>query len=88
MTHNSEEYDDTDHSCQAFVSGVLCGNPVHANRWSLGYRLCLSCGDQAARDDRASWCVVQPYGKGPYMLVTVPSARQTLLDTNQKAPRS
>lgn len=65
-----------------------CEDEVHANRWSLGYRLCLSCGDSAARAERASWCVIQPYGKGPYMLVTVPSARQTLLDTNQKAPRS
>ena len=83
MTQPSTEYYvPTVYSC------VHCGDDVHANRWSLGYRLCLSCGDSAARADRASWCVVQPYGKGPYMLVTVPSARQTLLDTNQKAPRS
>jgi hypothetical protein len=31
---------------------------------------------------------VQPYGKGPYMLVTSASARQTVMDTNQKQTRS
>lgn len=50
--------------------------------------LCTDCGDLRATRDRASWCVVQPYGKGPYMLVTEASAPQTLRDTNQKATRS
>jgi hypothetical protein len=55
---------------------------------ALGYRLCLWCGEEAARNDRASWCVVQAYGKGPYQFVTVDSAPKVLMDTNQKAPRS
>jgi hypothetical protein len=50
--------------------------------------LCMHCGNQAAISARQSWCVVQPYGKGPYMLVTEASAPKTLLDTNQKYPRS
>lgn len=87
MTHHTTEYDD-DHS--SWHECVVCGDDVHHERWSLGeaYHLCMHCGDQAAISARQSWCVVQPYGKGPYMLVTNASAPQTLLDTNQKYPRS
>jgi hypothetical protein len=69
-------------------SCTLCGDDVHAERWAIGYRLCLHCGQEAAISDRASWCVVQTYGKGPYMLVTPEAAPQVLMDTNQKNPRS
>ena len=65
-----------------------CGDDVHVERWNLGFKLCLFCGQEAAEADRASWCVVQTYGKGPYMLVTQASAPQTLKDTNQKNTRS
>lgn len=65
-----------------------CGDAVRVERWNLGFELCMTCGEDSALAERASWCVVQPYGKGPYMLVTVESAPQTLLDTNQKNPRS
>ena len=71
-----------------WMSCTHCGDDVHAQRWALGYRLCLHCGQDAAISDRASWCVVQTYGKGPYMLVTPEAAPQVLLDTNQKNPRS
>jgi len=71
-----------------WMSCTQCGDDVHAQRWALGYRLCLHCGQDAAISDRASWCVVQTYGKGPYMLVTPEAAPQVLLDTNQKNPRS
>ncbi len=71
-----------------WMSCTHCGDDVHAERWALGYRLCLHCGQQAAVADRASWCVVQTYGKGPYMLVTPEAAPQVLMDTNQKNPRS
>jgi hypothetical protein len=71
-----------------WMSCTQCGDDVHAQRWVLGYRLCLHCGQDAAISDRASWCVVQTYGKGPYMLVTPEAAPQVLLDTNQKNPRS
>lgn len=67
---------------------VHCGDDVRVERWNLGFKLCMTCGEDSALAERASWCVVQPYGKGPYMLVTVESAPQTLLDTNQKNPRS
>ena len=71
-----------------WMSCTQCGDDVHAQRWALGYRLCLHCGQDAAISDRASWCVVQTYGKGPYMLVTPEAAPQVLLDTNQKNTRS
>jgi hypothetical protein len=46
-----------------------CGDAVHPARRSLGYALCLTCGEHAARQDRKSWCVV-PMNKSNYMLIT------------------
>jgi len=54
----------------------------------LGYRWCKFCGEDRARVERQSWCVVQEYGKGGYMYVPAEAAHRTLLDTNQKNPRS
>ena len=85
MTHHTTEYDD---DYTAWHSCVMCGDDVHHERWALGYHSCLHCGNQAAISARQSWCVVQPDGKGPYMLVTESSALKPLLDTNQKCPRS
>ena len=64
-----------------------CGDDVHIERWARGYRLCLFCGEEAARAERQSWCVVQEYQKGGYMFVTANAARATLKQTNQKATR-
>lgn len=61
-----------------------CGDDIHIERWNLGYRHCLFCGEEAARTERLSWCIVQEYGKGNYQLVTPASARTTLKQTNQK----
>ena len=91
MTHHTTEYDDDHHPSRRtydWYECPLCGDDIHHERYALGYRLCMNCGNQAAISARQSWCVVQPYGKGPYMLVTDASAPQTLLDTNQKYPRS
>ena len=85
------EYDDeetTISSVVSFVSCRLCGDDVHPARTVLGYRVCMECGDQLARDERAGWCIVQTYGKGPYQFVTNEAAPKVLMDTNQKAPRS
>ena len=65
-----------------------CGDDVHIERWNLGYRHCLFCGEEAARVERMSWCIVQEYGKGNYQYVSSTYARTTLRDTNQKNPRS
>lgn len=66
---------------------MWCGDDVDPRRWSLGYRTCLICGEERARLERLSWCVVQEYGKGGYQYVTQESARTTLRQTNQKQPR-
>ena len=65
-----------------------CGDDIHVERWNLGYRHCLFCGEEAARAERKSWTVVQEYGKGGYMFVTKDSAKRTLTQTNQKNLRS
>jgi hypothetical protein len=64
-----------------------CGDDVAPPRWVLGYRTCLWCGEEQAKQDRASWCVVQEYGKGGYQFVTADAAPTTLKQTNQKAIR-
>jgi len=83
VTHHTEEYDD-----DLGADCTQCGRVVPYRRLALGYTLCLSCGERAARSARASWCVVQAYGKGPYQFVTNEAAPRVLLDTNQKYPRS
>jgi hypothetical protein len=65
-----------------------CGDDVHIERWALGYRVCLFCGEDRAKTERSSWCIVQEYGKGPYQLVTANSAPTTLKQTNQKELRT
>ena len=67
---------------------VVCGDDVHIERWSRGYRTCLWCGEDQARAERKSWCIVQEYGKGGYQFVTAEAARTTLKQTNQKAVRT
>lgn len=64
-----------------------CGDDIHIERWNLGYHHCLFCGEEAARAERSSWCVVQEYGKGNYQFVTTASASTTLKQTNQKELR-
>ena len=67
---------------------IDCGDDVHIERWALGYRWCKFCGEDRARAERQSWCVVQEYTKGNYSFVTSTAARTVLLDTNQKNTRS
>jgi len=64
-----------------------CGDDVHIERWKLGYRYCKFCGEEMARAERASWCIIQEYGKGNYQYVTPTSAYTTLQNTNQKHTR-
>ena len=64
-----------------------CGDEYPSARRELGYKLCLWCGEDQAKAERASWCVVQEYGKGNYQFVTASSAVRTLKQTNQKELR-
>lgn len=65
-----------------------CGDAFAPARHRAGYRLCLLCGEDAARAERKSWCVVQEYGKGPYQFITATTAATTLKQTNQKQIRT
>ena len=67
--------------------GTDCGDDVHIERWNLGYRWCKFCGEDRARTERASWCIIQEYTKGNYMFVTPTSAHATLKQTNPKENR-
>ena len=47
----------------------LCGDDIEPKRYALGYRVCLWCGEDEAKAERASWCVA-PMHKSNYMLIT------------------
>jgi hypothetical protein len=65
-----------------------CEDEIDLGRWSLGYRLCLFCGEQYAQMERESWTVIQEYTKGNYQFVTADAAKQTLRQTNPKELRA
>ena len=46
-----------------------CGDAVPAARVALGRRLCLPCGEEHARQERAGWTIA-PLHKSNYMLLT------------------
>jgi len=64
-----------------------CGDDVHIERWNLGYRVCLCCGDLLAQAEREGWTIIQEYGKGNYQFVTRDTALTSLRNTNQKHTR-
>ena len=57
-----------------------CGDTYSTRRQAAGYKLCLTCGEEAARLERASWCIA-PMHKSNYMLMT---DRADLLGINNK----
>ena len=60
---------------------IMCGEEVlPKKRAELGYRVCLWCGDDVAKQERASWCVA-PMNKSNYILITNP---ETLKQLNPK----
>lgn len=46
-----------------------CGDAVPAARVALGRRLCLPCGEEHARQERAGWTIA-PLHKSNYVLLT------------------
>jgi hypothetical protein len=76
--------DHTEHASQTEMYCTWCGDDVPPLRWATGRQTCLMCGEEAARLERLSWCIVQEYGKGPYQLITQSAAPTTLRQTNQK----
>jgi len=67
---------------------LACGDDIRIERWQLGYRFCLFCGEDQARAERASWTIIQEYTKGNYMLVTPANVHTTLKQTNPKENRA
>lgn len=60
-----------------------CGEPFSEARALLGYNLCLACGEKAARQVRASWCIAPAGHKQGYTLHTDKSALRGLNKTAQ-----
>lgn len=54
---------------------IICGSPVAHERWALGYKTCLPCGEIAAKEVKR--CVV-PMNKVAYMMVTDPEILKQL----------
>ena len=46
---------------------TYCGTTICPQRWALGYKTCMSCGEQQARSVRHT---IVPMPKSNYMLVT------------------
>lgn len=48
---------------------VRCQDLIDPRRVAIGRRLCLPCGEEAARQERTAWTVV-PMHKSNYVLLT------------------
>ena len=62
-------------------------NGVGRKRAAFGHLICKPCGEEQARIQRASWTVIQSYGKGNYQFITPTTAVLDLRNTNQKETR-
>ena len=62
-------------------------NGVGRKRAALGHLICKPCGEKQSHAERASWTVIQTYGKGCYQFVTPTTAMKDLRNTNQKETR-
>jgi hypothetical protein len=47
---------------------IHCDDDVDPRRAALGYKLCLFCGEEAAREERRGWTIV-PMHKSNYVLL-------------------
>lgn len=59
-----------------------CGEDYPQRRAALGYRTCLNCGEQDARELRTSWCIAPIAHKQAATLIT---NREQLKWTNKYA---
>lgn len=46
-----------------------CGDEYPTERWAIGYKWCLPCGEMLAKEARKSWTIA-PMHKSNYMLLT------------------
>lgn len=66
----------------------VCGDDIEPPERAHIKSVCLFCGEEAARQERTSWCIIQEYTKGAYQFVTNTSAYTTLKQTNPKELRA
>jgi hypothetical protein len=59
---------------------IHCDDDIDPRRVALGYRVCLLCGEEAAREERRGWTVV-PMHKSNYVLLV---DRKDLMGINNK----
>lgn len=64
---------------------IECGAAYPAKRAQLGYRTCLDCGDRAAKEARAGWCIAPAGHKQSYTIHTSTGARDALRGLNKVA---
>jgi hypothetical protein len=50
------------------VNCIHCDDDIDPRRAALGYKLCLFCGEEAAREERRGWTIV-PMHKSNYVLL-------------------
>ena len=48
---------------------IMCGEAVAPDRWVLGYRTCLYCGEQQAKAE-SKYHITAPLNKSNYLLIT------------------
>jgi hypothetical protein len=46
---------------------LICGAEVNHERWRIGYKTCMPCGESAAKSIRRT---IAPMHKSNYMLIT------------------
>lgn len=63
-----------------------CGDHFSSGRRDAGYVVCLLCGEDAAREERKSWCVLTPHKQGA-MFFTAEYAREAAVGINVKSVR-
>jgi hypothetical protein len=61
----------------------VCGDDVDERRWFLGFKLCLRCGEEQARQDRRGWTILTPHKQGA-MFFTAQTAREAAQGINNK----
>ena len=61
----------------------VCGDDVSEGRAQLGFKLCLLCGEEQARQDRRGWTILTPHKQGA-MFFTAQTAREAAKGINNK----
>jgi hypothetical protein len=59
---------------------IHCDDDIDPRRAALGYKLCLFCGEEAAKEERKGWTIA-PLHKSNYMLLT---SKEDLKGINNK----